>query len=399
MARPARDGDSLSCSSDPRFASRISTVKPEAKSLTLAKIGVALALLLTGAGCQRQSVQEYRVTKETADPHANMAGAHGHGPSMEAMGAPVPKVEWTLPDGWRELPAGRMRAANFAISGADDQEAEVAVIPLPGMSAADAEVVNLWRDQLQLKRWTADDIAAQAVSIDVGDTPGRLFDLVSEKPLIDDKYPARTLVAMLERERVAWFFKMTGPEALLEKEKPAFVSFLKSIRYLGAESSAAAPSQTMAQASASAPAASPADPGKPSWSIPSGWRPQPPPPMAMAGFSTEGDAAVSVTLLEGTGGGTLPNVNRWRGQIKLAPIDDAELERTSEGFEAGGLNVLLVDMSGTSARTGKPTRVLGAIIPQQGRTWFYKLQGDDAVVGQEKARFVDFVKSARYPNG
>jgi hypothetical protein len=56
----------------------------------------------------------------------------------------------------------------------------------------------------------------------------------------------------------------------------------------------------------------------------------------------------------------------------------------------------LVDMSGTDARTGQPTRLVGAIVPQSGQTWFYKLMGDAKVVESQKDAFTKFVQGVKY---
>jgi hypothetical protein len=55
-----------------------------------------------------------------------------------------------------------------------------------------------------------------------------------------------------------------------------------------------------------------------------------------------------------------------------------------------------VDFSGTDAKTGKPARLVGAIVPQSGQTWFYKLMGDEQIVAQQKDAFIEFIQSANY---
>ena len=57
-----------------------------------------------------------------------------------------------------------------------------------------------------------------------------------------------------------------------------------------------------------------------------------------------------------------------------------------------------VDFTGTDAKTGAPTRLIGALVSQNGRTWFYKLMGDKAVVAQQKDSFTKFIQSANYAN-
>ena len=58
----------------------------------------------------------------------------------------------------------------------------------------------------------------------------------------------------------------------------------------------------------------------------------------------------------------------------------------------------IVDFTGTDSKTGKPARLVGAIVPQNGQTWFYKLMGDEQIVAQQKDAFIKFIQSAKYPN-
>ena len=43
--------------------------------------------------------------------------------------------------------------------------------------------------------------------------------------------------------------------------------------------------------------------------------------------------------------------------------------------------------------TNNNKRLLGAIVPREGRYWFYKLLGDAAAVAPEKDAFIAFAKS------
>ncbi len=58
----------------------------------------------------------------------------------------------------------------------------------------------------------------------------------------------------------------------------------------------------------------------------------------------------------------------------------------------------LVDISGTSSQTGQPAQLVAVIVPQAGQTWFYKLMGDAKVVAGQKDAFIQFVRSAKYPD-
>jgi len=70
---------------------------------------------------------------------------------------------------------------------------------------------------------------------------------------------------------------------------------------------------------------------------------------------------------------------------------------TSPLAVAGG-QATMMDVTGTDAKTGQKARLVGIILPQAGQTWFYKLMGDEQLVGQQKEAFVKFIQSAKYPN-
>jgi hypothetical protein len=41
--------------------------------------------------------------------------------------------------------------------------------------------------------------------------------------------------------------------------------------------------------------------------------------------------------------------------------------------------------------------MIGAIVPFEGATWFFKLTGPDTIVAQEKTAFMDFLKTIKTP--
>jgi hypothetical protein len=55
-------------------------------------------------------------------------------------------------------------------------------------------------------------------------------------------------------------------------------------------------------------------------------------------------------------------------------------------------------MTGTDAKTGKKSRLIGVVAPQSGNTWFYKLMGDEQIVEQQKEAFTKFIQSAKFSN-
>ncbi len=70
----------------------------------------------------------------------------------------------------------------------------------------------------------------------------------------------------------------------------------------------------------------------------------------------------------------------------------------AQTLDVPGGKATLVDFTGTDAKTGAPTRLVGAIVSQNDQTWFYKLMGDKEVVARQKNAFTKFIQSANYAN-
>ena len=137
------------------------------------------------------------------------------------------------------------------------------------------------------------------------------------------------------------------------------------------------------------------------WVTPTNWSETEPSQFSLINFEARhGDntATISVTKLA-KNAGLLNNVNRWRGQLGLEKIDQAELTETTRPFEVDGNSGTYVEMSGT--RDGRPAMTLGVIHSLSYRTlpeiWFYKITGNTDAVMKEKAAFEEYVRSARYP--
>ena len=113
---------------------------------------------------------------------------------------------------------------------------------------------------------------------------------------------------------------------------------------------------------------------------------------------SDGKAEVTVSAFPGPAGGLVANVNRWRGQLGLKPVGQSEAEKLVASLDVMGGKAMLVDMNGQHPETGQKIRLISAIVPREGLTWFYKLMGDEAAAGREKAAFIRFVQSVRYPN-
>ncbi len=371
---------------------------------------VALVVLAT-TGCRREGIQVYDAPKQEvttttppADPHAGLNMSSG----MAAAAVPsVSPLRWELPAGWKELPASQMRVGNFAVSGANDQKAEITIIPLSGRAGSELENVNRWLGQLGSPQLTSEELAKLAEKVSVGGAEAPLYDLAAPEGQAARK---RTIAAILRREGTAWFFKMTGDDALVAAQKPAFVELLKSIRFEapsaastagsptpGESLPAAARTASPATAAGTTPSSTPstAGSGKPAFTVPPTWKEQPAGQMQLAKFVPEaaaGKAEVTVAVLPGDGGGTAANVNRWRRQLGLPPWTEAEVKSAAQALKVEGADAYLVDL----ANTENQKRMLAAGVIRGGQSWFYKLMGESPAVEAEKAAFVRFVESVKY---
>jgi hypothetical protein len=401
-------------------------MKPLLSSKVL-PLAAATLLALALTGCGRDSVKVYKVdANDTTTPPAAGSGAM---PTMMPGGVPVPdnsglpKLKYTLPEGWKEKALTQLRVASFEITEGSKQ-ADVSVIPLGGMAGGDFANVNRWRGQVGLSTITEAEVQKLAEKIEAAGQPADLYDIAGTSPGSGEE--SRILATILHREDMAWFFKMTGDGALVAKNKAAFIAFLKAVEF-GAPSAPAAfemnqqlppshPAIPGMEASQQLPPSHPAIPGmgmgggapvatpaagdKPTWTIPTGWQEGPLAQFLVAKYvivgAGEAKAEVNVSSLTGDGGGMLANINRWRGQLGQTPASEADIANLPT-MDASGTKASIVEIAGTNPRTGKPAQLIGIVLPLGGQTWFYKLMGDAEVVAAQRDALVKFVQSAKYP--
>lgn len=132
------------------------------------------------------------------------------------------------------------------------------------------------------------------------------------------------------------------------------------------------------------------------WTAPASWQSKPGSAMRKATFVITGEAGataeLAVTAFPGDVGGEVANLNRWRGQLQLAPQSPSDAAAAITRVQANGLTIGVVEMVGTGAT---PVRLIGAMVPFDGATWFFKLTGPDALVAAQKQAFLDFARSIR----
>jgi hypothetical protein len=134
------------------------------------------------------------------------------------------------------------------------------------------------------------------------------------------------------------------------------------------------------------------------WTTPDHWVAKEAGPMRKGSYAivtTDGEADLSITAFPGDTGGLAANLNRWRGQIGLAPLTSTQLEESLLHLDANGLHFDVVDFTGEAG--GVPVRILGAVLNRPGETWFFKISGPEAVAAGEKPAFINFLKTVKAP--
>ena len=95
-------------------------------------------------------------------------------------------------------------------------------------------------------------------------------------------------------------------------------------------------------------------------------------------------------------GGLLANINRWRGQLGLNAVDAEQLESTVERRNLGGREFVIVDFVNEESPADKKQRIIGAVVPASGETWFFKMTGGDALTAAQKSAFLEVLESVEF---
>ncbi|MBL9128323.1 MAG: hypothetical protein JNL97_11775 [Verrucomicrobiales bacterium] len=364
-------------------------------------VGLSLAAFFA-SGCHREEIASYEAPKDrpVAASPAGHAGMSGRLP--EAMPS-RPGMKWKeLPAGWTSKGASGMRVANFSVTGPNNAQGDLAVIPLPGTGGSDVDLVNLWRGQLGLAPIEVSALPSHTDETSVGGQPIRLFNIVGSGSGDAAAAGNQILVAALRKDGFTWFFKLGGDAATVAANRDPLKAFLAGVEFTAPEPmaapvdmAAAAPSSSGNEGGGSMP--------KPKWQVPETWKAQTAPQMVHSKWTVSADAGatadVTVSVFPGETGGLTANLNRWRSQVGLPPAPEAELTAMKDNLDVLGGKGTLVDFTGSSPESGNETRIVAAVVRRDGFSWFYKLLGAPAAVGAHREAFVQLVQSAQYLRG
>ena len=161
-------------------------------------------------------------------------------------------------------------------------------------------------------------------------------ELVGGKPPAPEKQ--RLLAAMIPGGADTWYFRMSGPVALVTEFEPQFDAIVKSLKF--------------------------ADPDLPKWKLPDGWIEEASKKQFIDKILRPEDATKKITVtVSNAGGGELPNINRWRGQLGLPPAQQEELAGFSKEYEVDGRKGRIVDLVGVSQGNPMGGPMMGGKMP------------------------------------
>lgn len=346
-------------------------------------LGLSLLVLML-AGCERVEV-ETRVQSVPKQPRPIIVASARGGASQ---------IDWSVPQGWVQIPAGQMRLAAFQVS-KDDPTVLLTVVPLGAESGTVLANVNRWAGQLSLPEFDEAGLSRVVKRIEVASKAVDLVDLLGPESA---KPRQRLLGAILPNEGRTYYFKLSGAESIVTPQKEAFEAFVRTVHFDGPGGHGASASNEAAKPTEAAAAAAPSEL---SFTVtPAGWVKDGPLPLRVVSFkSGQGQALVEVVVSKfpAVGSGAYAeNIARWRGQVGLPPLADGELQ-SSTPVRVGGIEAALFDFTGPE---GGPAakRMLLAWLPRGEEWWFFKMTGSSERIASEKSNFEAFLQSVSFLN-
>jgi|TARA_B100001996_G_scaffold210219_1_gene161309 hypothetical protein len=130
-----------------------------------------------------------------------------------------------------------------------------------------------------------------------------------------------------------------------------------------------------------------------SWSLPETWAPSDGHSMRLASFNvpySKGVGDLSIVSLSGESGGLVANVNRWRRQIDLDPIDEQEILASAVNGESRIGPFRLFRLVNDA---NKEKAILAAVLPIGSKTFFIKLTASQQGISELRFSFMEFCSS------
>jgi hypothetical protein len=129
------------------------------------------------------------------------------------------------------------------------------------------------------------------------------------------------------------------------------------------------------------------------WTLPAGWK-DAGPDAANVGRFAAGEASVAITALTSMEGKETILVNMWRQVRGQEPLDEADAAKALTEVPVAGAKGWMFEFADTKVE--KPVRFVVAFTHRPEGSLFFKIQGPDAAVTEQKPVFFEFLKSVKF---
>lgn len=261
------------------------------------------------------------------------------------------KPKWDLGDAWKEQPGSGMRYANLQLG---DVQFSVIKLPLPPGPERKyiLDNVNRWRGQVGLGPLTSAQLSQMSYKVKTAD------DLNV------------TVVDLKGKQSSAAMAPMAGGG------RPGMRPGMNAGPRPG---TGAPPSGAAASTGSSAFTGT----------TPDNWTEQKAGMMQLAKYTVEHDGATATISVSQAGGGVKANIDRWRGQVGLKPLE-SEDDIEAEAIQVSGEDSMYIPIA------GEAKSITVAMVPRGRSVWFFKLMGDSAAVEKEAAAFREYLSTIKF---
>lgn len=345
-----------------------------------------------GIGCEER--EPISIDRRPKDPPPVAAPVQPVADAATAAGQAKTILHWDAPPDWKELPAQQMRYAAFRVN--ENPNVDLTVIPLGPEAGALLPNVNRWEGQLGLAPSAEAELAKLVTKSQVNGLDVQRVDLAGTKE--------RILAAIVPHAGKIWFFKIQGPSEIVAKQKEKFDAFIGSLHaaeegHKHGGDAAAGAGEHAGHDHAGHDHAAPAGPISKitKFTAPDGWREvgKSEPPRMLTLQSGDGDKQVEMAATRfaaGQTGSFADNVNRWRQQLGLPPIDDPRTVPMKDATVGKDGEGILLEMHNPQNQK----RMLMVIASARGDMWFFKLTGAADAVDAERAKFDTLIRSLEF---
>jgi hypothetical protein len=411
-------------------------------------VTIAAASLFVSLGCrQSEQIQSYNVPKETKVAVAtNASNAKPGEPTDRMLAAILPangqawffkivgpiaqvakhekeineffagltleadgRARWKVPAGWTEKPGDGFREATIMIPGDKPLQITVNKAGWSGTQENKLANVNRWRGQLQLPDISAPQLSEVSRETKAGERTITIVDMKGQ-------FKSGGMTPPFARG--AFGPGATGgsrsgpnqPKNLPEGHPPVDLNPDLPAGHPPVASNLP-PGHPPVDATGAPNAAAPAKNEKaandiPKFTPPASWKQEPGTGMSKVDFVV-GDgkqqARVKFIAFPATEGpmiaDPLSNINRWRGEVGLEPLNKESLAKASQSIEIDGRPATFAAMIPDTANPNQskaPQATLAAIARSGDEIWFIKMMGDRDLVASRKDEFKAFLNSIKF---